>query len=116
MSEDFKITLSEHRGTAMVVRVEGRLDARTAPRLIEYHAASRIGSGHLVLTLSDVTFLSSSGVGALLVLAERLKAAGGSLRLVTPSAAVRSPLELLNLHRFLLIDDSEEKALSAVGA
>jgi len=116
MSDDFKLTLSERRGTVSVVRVEGRLDARTAPRLIEYHAAARIGTGHLMLVLADVTFLSSSGVGALLVLAERLKADGGSLRLVSPSTAVRAPLELLNLHRFLSIDDSEDDALAAIGA
>ena len=116
MSDEFKLTLSERRGHAWVVRVEGRLDARTAPRLIDYHAASRIGAGHLVLILSEVSFLSSSGVGALLVLSERLKTEGGSLRIVTPSVAVRAPLELLNLHRFLSIDDSQDQALAAVGA
>ena len=73
-------------------------------------------SGHLVLNLSAVTFLSSSGVGVLLVMAEKARGDGGSLRLASPSAAVRAPLELLNLHRFLTIDGSEDDAMSALGA
>jgi anti-anti-sigma factor len=114
--DDVKTTTAESRGASVVVRVEGRLDAKTAPRVLEHCLAARTTGGHLVLNLGGVTFLSSSGVGMLLVLAERSKSEGGSLRIAAPSAAVKGPLELLNLHRFLTIDTTEGDALEALGA
>src|SRR5262245_16095295 len=116
MDEQFKATTESH-GSSVVVRTGGRLDAKTAPRLLEACLAARTeGSPHLVLNLHDVTFRSSSGVGVLLVLAERTRSEGGSFRIAAPSAAVKGPLELLNLHRFLIIDESEAEALAALGA
>ena|SRR5262245_15192762 len=116
MDDAFKATTTGTHGASVVVHVAGRLDAKTAPRLLEHCQGARATAKHLVLNLSDVTFLSSSGVGVLLVLAERAKSEGGSLRIAAPSQAVRAPLELLNLHRFLTIDGSEGEALAALGA
>ena len=116
MSSPFAIVPGPGRGKAAVVRVKGRLDAKTAPLLVDQCMAVRSPGGHLVLTMSDVTFLSSSGVGAIMVLTERVKGDGGLLRLASPSSAVRAPLELLNLHRFLAIDESEDDAITALGA
>jgi anti-anti-sigma factor len=116
MDDVFKATTANGQGEAALVRVEGRLDAKTAPRLLEHCLAARRAGGHLVLNLSAVSFLSSSGVGVLLVLAEKARSDGGSLRLASPSAAVRAPLELLNLHRFLTIDGTEDESMSALGA
>lgn len=116
MDEGIKATTAEVRGRSVVVRAEGRLDAKTAPRLLEHCLAAHVNGGHLVLNLAGITFLSSSGVGMLLVLAERTKSEGGSLRIVAPSPAVKGPLELLNLHRFLTLDASEGDAMAALGA
>ena len=116
MVDSFNATTTETRGDSVVVRAEGRLDIKTAPRLLEHCLEARPTGAHLVLNLADVTFLSSSGVGMLLVLAERTKSEGGSLRIAAPSAAVKGPLELLNLHRFLTIDESEDQSLRALGA
>ena len=115
MDEAFKATTTASRGSSVVVKAAGRLDAKTAPRLLEHCLAAYAPGGHLVLNLADVTFLSSSGVGMLLVLAERTKSEGGSLRIAAPSAAVKGPLELLNLNRFLTLDESEGDALAALG-
>jgi len=116
MDEGLKATTAEAHGTSVVVRARGRVDAKTSPQLLDHCLAARPTGGHLVLNLAEVTFLSSTGVGMLLVLAERTKSEGGSLRIAAPSAAVRGPLELLNLHRFLTLDDSEGEALKALGA
>ena len=116
MDDGFKVTTGEPHAGSVVVRAEGRLDAKTAPRLLQHCLDARVRGGHLVLNLAHVTFLSSSGVGVLLVLAERTKSEGGSLRIAAPSPSVKGPLELLNLHRFLAIDDSEGDALRALGS
>jgi anti-anti-sigma factor len=104
------------RGQTIVVHVQGRIDAKSAPLMVERCLSARGSTPHLVLDLSEVSFLSSSGVGALMVLSEKVKSEAGTLRLASPSPAVRTPLELLNLHRFLSIDGSVDDALKALGS
>jgi anti-sigma B factor antagonist len=116
MSEPFSLTPGDGQGRAVLLRVHGRLDAKTSPELVQRCEEARASGGHLVLNLAGVSFLSSAGVGALLALAEGGREEGGSLRLAPVSAAARSVLEVLNLHHFLTIDASEEAALAALKA
>ena len=116
MDDTFAVTPAGARGSAVVVRVSGRIDAKTSSQLVEQCLAPCSPGSHLVLNLSAVTFLSSSGVGALMVLSERTTAQSGSLRLVSLSPAASGPLKLLNLDRFLKIDESEDAALGALGS
>ncbi len=116
MSESFTTVMGERRGRAVVMRARGRLDARTSPLLLQRAEQARPAGGHLVLNLAEVSFLSSAGVGALMVLAEKARQDGGSLRLAPVSAAARSVLGVLNLDRFLTIDGSEDEAISALEA
>lgn len=115
MSSSFVVVPGPTRGSTSVALVQGRVDAKTAPQMVEQCLVVRPACGHLVLDLSGVTFLSSSGVGALMVIAEKVKADGGTLRIASPSPAVRTPLELLNLNRFLSIDGSVDDSISAIG-
>lgn len=116
MSEPFTVTPADGQGRAVVLRVRGRLDAKSSPELVRHCKQARPSGGHLVLNLAEVSFLSSAGVGALLALAEGCREEGGTLRLSPVSAAARSVFELLNLQHFLTIDDSEAAALSALKA
>jgi anti-sigma B factor antagonist len=115
MSNSFVVIDGPTRGNAAVVLVQGRVDAKTAPQMVEQCLAARPARGHLVLDLSGVTFLSSSGVGALMVIAEKVKVDGGTLRIASPSPFVRTPLELLNLNRFLSIDGSVDDSIASIG-
>lgn len=116
MPESFSLTPGDGQGRAMVLRVRGRLDAKTSPELVQHCTEARACAGHLVLNLAGVSFLSSAGVGALLALAEGCHEEGGSLRLAPVSAAARSVLEVLNLHHYLTVDASEEAALTELKA
>ena len=107
MDDAFEAATQADTVSSVTVSARGRLDAKTAPRLLEHCLAARHPKAELVLRLTEITFLSSSGVGMLLVLSDRCKADGGSLRIEAPSVAVRAPLELLNLHRFLNLDGGE---------
>jgi len=53
----------------------------------------------LNLDLSTVTFLDSSGLGALISLHKTLRSQNGAVRLLKPSAGVYQILELTRLHR-----------------
>ena len=53
----------------------------------------------LEIDLSQVTFLDSSGLGALISLQKALRSQNGTVRLINPAANVRQILELTRLHR-----------------
>ena len=110
MHDSFELTHELH-GPAVVLRIVGRLDARSAPQLLHACARRAAPGVHLVLNLAQVTFLSSSGVGALLTLSEDYQGPEGSFRLASVSPEVRSAIRLLNLEPFLLIHETEAEAL-----
>jgi anti-sigma B factor antagonist len=116
MSSEFEIEAIASGAQATVLRVRGRLDARSAPVLTSRCAAVRREGRHLILNLSGVSFLASSGVGALLALVEEYHQSTCRVRLVEVSPSVESVIRLLNLDQFLAIDPTEEAALSMLEA
>jgi anti-sigma B factor antagonist len=116
MPRDFGITDVAGHDPIAVVRVAGRLDIKNAKDLMEHCQKLRSGGqGSLVLNLSDVTFVASSGIGTLLALTEEFKEGGGKLQLVALPEAVQSVVNLLNLAQFLNIEKGETEALAALG-
>ena len=116
MRSEFEITdVAGHEPIALV-RVRGRLDLRNAKELMDRCRRLRSsGSTGLVLNLSGVTFVASSGIGTLLALTEEFKEDGGKLQLVALSYAVQSVVDLLNLAQFLHIEKNEAEAFAALG-
>ena len=114
MDNGLEIQRGGTHGKTVVLRVIGRIDAKTAPGLLQ-GAMPFAGMGRtLVLNLTDVTFMGSSGVGVLLAVTQAFQDHSGSVRLVAPSAAVVSVVRLLNLEPFLKIDATEDEALAAI--
>ena len=88
-----------------VVILRGEVDMATAPS-IEVTVKSRLRSGcrDLTIDLSDVTFMDSQGLNALVRAHTALAADGGDLRLRAPSKAVTAALSLTGLDRVLPIE------------
>lgn len=82
-------------GTALL-DVHGEIDTLTAPPLERalLDLLSDPGPDRLVVDLSGVTFLASSGLAVLLRAAHRAAERELRLRLVTSSRAVRRPLQI----------------------
>jgi anti-sigma B factor antagonist len=116
MSDEFGIVEGGVRGNTVLLRVRGRLDARSAPVLLKAASDVRRARQNLVLNLSEVTFMASSGLGSLLSLAEEFRQSENRIRIAEASTAVLSVVQLLNLDQFLKIDSSEEEALVAIHA
>ena len=114
MPDDFAITNGTSRGKTVLLRVTGRLDAKSAPTLMERCGDVRTSGNNLILNMATVSFVASSGIGALLALAEQFKESAGHVRIASPSAAVESVIKLLNLDQFLKIDTSEDQAFAAL--
>ena len=113
---ELEITESACDGRTAVLRLRGRLDASTASALLEHRAALQGDGQNLVLNLAEVSFLGSSGVGAMLVLVERFAERAGAVHFAAPSQAVRSVVDLLELGEHLPIHATEDEAVRALAA
>jgi anti-anti-sigma factor len=104
----------ERQGTLCLVRVHGEIDLSNA-----HEVSSEIGlvmgqdARWLVVDLSNITYLDSSGVALLLRLAERLRARRRHLHLVAPRGSpVRRVLEFTGLPRVIPLEARLEDALA----
>ncbi len=100
--EDFAdaVTLTAYEMSVGVVAVAvaGEVDMATVP-VVEEYVRRRLGDvgRALVLDLSGVTFLGSTGINLLIALRAECEAAGAELRLVATTKAVLQPLRLTDL-------------------
>jgi anti-sigma B factor antagonist len=82
-------------GDRVVVRVGGEVDLETASQLGDHAAVALLEvSPHLVLDLSEVTFMDSTRLKVLLTVQRRAGLAGGSFAV---TGATRPVLRLLSL-------------------
>lgn len=94
-----------------VIRGEGRLNMVSAPLLRDAVAASiSEGRPRVVVDLSGVDFMDSSGLGALVGCLKTTRQAGGDLRIAAPSEQVTMVLQLSNLDRILTSYPTAEDA------
>ena len=101
------------RGANLVVRPAGELDLQVADffrNQLERHLATA-GVKNLVLNLSKVSFIDSSGLGVILGRYRRVKAQGGKVAIVNAPSPVGRLLELAGLHKLVHFYASEEEAL-----
>lgn len=101
-------------GERTVVQLAGDVDVATTDRLRE-QVALLISEGRsdLVVDLTDVTFLDSTGLGLLVGTLKRVRLAGGDLALVVPTEAQLKVFRLTGLDQVLTIHDSLGSALRA---
>ena len=82
MAKEFSIMEAATDQGAVVLRVTGRLDARNAQALLrKCRETEEKGNKNVVINLSEVSFVASSGVGTLLALTEEFADADGSVTL-----------------------------------
>ncbi len=105
---------AERVGSHLVVRITGELDLHTVNafrQAIDREIATR-RSKNLVLVMSDVSFIDSSGVGAILGRYKSIKAQGGKMVAVGLRPIPRRTLELSGVLRVIQTAESERRALA----
>jgi serine/threonine-protein kinase RsbW len=103
-------------GDIAVMPVQGRVDAVTAPELsAQVHERIDAGARYVLLDLSDVNFLSSSGLRALLLIRKDLMTLGGELRLAALQAQVHEVFALTGFTQVFAIHPTVEEAYGAFG-
>jgi anti-sigma B factor antagonist len=86
----------------VVIRSAGRLNMASAPQLravVSESAAA--GRSRIVVDLSAIVFMDSSGLGALIGGLKTARQVGGDLRIAAPTEQVATVLGLTNLDRVL---------------
>lgn len=113
---DLSITRADH-GERTVVHLGGEIDVYTAP-LVREKLDEQIHAGRtdLVVDLSDVTFLDSTGLGVLVGRLKLTRTRGGSLRLVGTADRVLKVFAITGLDKVFEIHDTLEGALAATDA
>ncbi len=98
-----------------VVTLRGELDLYTGPpvrrtlaHLAEHHPHARV-----VIDMTELTFLDSSGLGVLIGGLRRLRATGGAMHLAGCRGPVREVLTITGLHHAFPLHDTVERALTA---
>lgn len=95
----------------VVVTPDGKLNMMVALDLRQQlNSLVESGRTRLVVDLSVVESVDSSGLGALISGLKAARQAGGDLRIAAPAQQVRAVLELTNLDRVLKAYDSAEDA------
>ncbi len=108
-----KIEIERPKPGRVIVRLQGRLDADTAPGLKEQlHEIARTGAESVVVDMQAVDFIDSSGLSALVSGLKALRQQGGALNLSQPQTQALTALRLTMLDRVFPIFTSVEEALS----
>ena len=102
----------EVRKNYQIFRLTGLLDAFSEPTFRRVlNKCIDEGPKHIILALSQIDFIDSSGLGALVQLAKRAQTAGGTLQIVT-NPRVTQTVKLVRLEKFLSLQISVDAALA----
>ena len=91
------------------------LDASNAGEFKHDIAPVLQANARLVLDLSRLRFVDSSGLGAMVSCLRQLSSKGGDLKLCGMSKQVRGLFELVRMHRIFDIYSTKEEAVHAFG-
>ncbi len=104
----------EVRDHCQLYRLTGLLDAFSEPvfrKVITKQIEE--GPSHVILDLSKIDFIDSSGLGVLVQLAKKAQTSGGSFQIVS-NPRVTQTVKLVRLEQFLSLQPNVETALGNV--
>jgi len=107
-----ELTQIRQEGEASVVEVHGEVDMHTSPKLHQLlREVCENQPAKIVVDLSKVEYMDSSGIGTLVEIFRRVKGFRGDMVLVSLQPRVRGVFEITKLDKFFTIRDSVAEAL-----
>lgn len=104
----------EVAATHQIFRLSGMLDAFSEQSIRKVlQQAVETGPKQIILDLSKIEFIDSSGLGILVQTAKQLQANQGHLQIVT-NPRVTQAVKLVRLEQFLSLQPSLDAALAAI--
>lgn len=109
--------ITSHRDRRAIVSISGRIDMFTASAVGEaIQSLVADGAEDIIVDISCVTRIDSTGLGTLVGNAKALLSNGGTMSLAGANPTVRKTLEITNLVRYFRIHDGIEEALDGLEA
>ena len=99
----------DQRDGAVIVSARGEVDMDVAPDVMAAIDPYLGVADHLVVDLSEVTFMDSSGLGVLVASAQRV--GDGRLTVVVATDRVRRVMEISGLNQLIPVVDTLQAAL-----
>jgi len=104
---------TESKGGLMICRVEGEIDINTAPEIKKAFEKIIVKKDpKVVINLSKVTYVDSSGLATLVEILKNMRSYGGKLKLTNLSPKIKSLFEITKLEKLFDIIAEEEEAIS----
>lgn len=104
----------EVRDNYQLFRLTGLLDAFSEPTFRKVLSKCvEEGPKHIVLDLSKIDFVDSSGLGSLVQIAKKAQSATGTLQIVT-NPRVTQTVKLVRLETFLALQPSVDVAIENI--
>jgi len=98
-----------------IIDVSGEIDLYTVP--IFKNALTKTieeGQNRLLVNMSQVSYMDSSGFGTLLGVTKKIRPDGGSVNLIGCNEAIHRMLKITRLNTIFGLYDTEEEAIQAV--
>ena len=104
-------------GAVVVLDVSGRLVLGDGDQLLKDRVASHFekGNRHLLLNVSKLSYVDSSGLGVIVASFLSARSVGGALRLVNPSSRLQQLLAIAKLLTVVAVCTSDEEAVESFG-
>lgn len=98
----------------VILHIVGEIDLYNAPEIKDIiNKIIEERNYNVIIDLEKVTYIDSSGIGALISSLSSLKKYHGSLKIINVYSSVRKVFELTKLTSFFEIYDSEQDAIEA---
>jgi stage II sporulation protein AA (anti-sigma F factor antagonist) len=104
-------------GDVLIVRLDGELDHHTADDLRSQmeNAIDKYKTYHILLSLQNLHFMDSSGLGVILGRYKQITAKGGDMIICSINPVIYRLFELSGLFKIINIKESEHEALLVLG-
>ncbi len=97
-----------------VIDITGQLDAFTTPDVkAEFKKLTDSRHYKLVLNLKQVDYVNSTGIGAIVAVAQQVRRRKGDLKLFGMKADIRKVFDLVGASKILEIFETEQEALNS---
>ena len=114
---NFDIKAEQAAAGVWVIALTGEVDLYTAPEFKQQLLdAIAQGAQHVIVDLTDTTFIDSTTLGVLVGGVKRLRAQEGRLSLVCSDRNIRKIFEITGLDRVFTIYPTRDEALAKTGA
>ncbi|KIL44257.1 anti-sigma F factor antagonist [Jeotgalibacillus soli] len=108
---------AEIKKDVLLLRMQGELDHHVTEKIREelMLLMEENHIKHLILSLAELEFMDSSGLGLMLGRYKSLQKKGGSMIICSISEPVKRLFEMSGLFRIMIIESSESRALERLG-